>query len=71
MPQPESAPKMVARPQPEPPPARAAFSPVTSSARVAASPVCFAAPETLAVLKATPRSSATMDEAKSCPGFWS
>ncbi|KAL0185370.1 hypothetical protein M9458_021067, partial [Cirrhinus mrigala] len=65
--QPESVPKMAIRPQPKSPPARAAFSPATSSARVAASPVWSAMPEPLAIMKVTPRSSATMDDTQEFP----
>ncbi|RXN11694.1 carbonic anhydrase 14-like isoform X2 [Labeo rohita] len=46
---------------------RAAFSPATSSARVAASPVWSAMPEPLAIMKVTPRSSATMDDTQEFP----
>ncbi len=58
----ESAPKLAARPQPEPPPARAASSPATSSTRVATTPVCLSMPQPPGVMKATPRSLAPMDD---------
>ncbi|KAI2645829.1 Filamentous hemagglutinin [Labeo rohita] len=65
--QPECVPKIAIRAQPMSPPARAAYSPATSSARVAASPVWSAMPEPLASMKVTPRSSATTDDTQEFP----